>query len=471
MHFSIMHLCSQNKENLFGKIVQVPNPCMENPCLPGMVYAVETDTAFFIISLDGLWIFLHDHLIVDSDTLNLGDAIRFFGAISIKYSINGNKKYYEILLNSFSQAELFTGTNTRYVFESIWGDPGGIYTSTIHNYVKIDSVLFDSRWVHMMQVQSSSFYQPIISFDTILYFESGNRFYEYDYVSFKQKQIKKVLLYDFNLSVGDSFFYEKLNSYFVVQGVNGDIQASSKYLLLRSKYYEHSYLSWKQGVGELHGDPFYRHFDARAIPYLFTTCVSDENEIIYSKNKFTCDTVQNNYCYIAGPTFQLLSDEHVYNKDNAGTDTIFMQEYLNDAVYTFSGDTDLLHIWFDSISGYFIYQPKIFKDTYHIKISAAIKNCDCSKNYVEMSIRNITTALNEIKLNINVIPNPVQSTLSIQDLEKASNISIFDITGRLHFAGMIDVNQVLPVEYLPKGMYIALITDANGSQRLRFLKD
>jgi hypothetical protein len=44
------------QESYVGKIKSVPNPCLTEPCLAGMVLALDVDTADFVVSVNGYWL-------------------------------------------------------------------------------------------------------------------------------------------------------------------------------------------------------------------------------------------------------------------------------------------------------------------------------------------------------------------------------------------------------------------------------
>ena len=92
-------LFCQTKDTLVGKIVQVPNPCLNSPCLPGMVYALENDTSVFIISVGESWKLTDNPLIINDDTLCLNDFVEIIGKINYRKDIN-SEEYYEIEANT-----------------------------------------------------------------------------------------------------------------------------------------------------------------------------------------------------------------------------------------------------------------------------------------------------------------------------------------------------------------------------------
>jgi len=91
----IGHMFCQEKDILIGRIVEISNPCLDEPCLSGTVFAVKNDTSNFIISLNETWQWIDNHLIIKGDTLSVNDSIKVIGIISAKTDLQ-NEIYYEI---------------------------------------------------------------------------------------------------------------------------------------------------------------------------------------------------------------------------------------------------------------------------------------------------------------------------------------------------------------------------------------
>ena len=95
-----------HEHRVYGKILQIPNPCLEEPCLPGMVLAIKSDydSTDYILNVfeNGLWVWrFSDELIIDNDTLRVNDSAVVAGlALSEKYDIY-SQKYYEFLVVKF----------------------------------------------------------------------------------------------------------------------------------------------------------------------------------------------------------------------------------------------------------------------------------------------------------------------------------------------------------------------------------
>lgn len=95
----IGHIYCQENDTLIGKIVQISNPCLDDPCLPGTVFAIENDTSVYIITLNSTWQWADNPLIINGDTLSVNDSIKAIGIISIKTDLQ-SEVYYEIEIDT-----------------------------------------------------------------------------------------------------------------------------------------------------------------------------------------------------------------------------------------------------------------------------------------------------------------------------------------------------------------------------------
>ena len=81
-----------------GKITSVPNPCQIEPCIPGLVYAIETDSIYYIITWKGYWIW-SEPIVIETYIFEMGDPITVEGVVSVGQDIWG-EDYYEIAVAS-----------------------------------------------------------------------------------------------------------------------------------------------------------------------------------------------------------------------------------------------------------------------------------------------------------------------------------------------------------------------------------
>ncbi len=94
----------QKQDIIKGIVNGIDNPCLTDPCLPGVNFALTTDSINYFISING---FLQDLiLVINNDTINIGDSLNVIGTVNIKQDING-KTYYVIEIESLIPLKIF----------------------------------------------------------------------------------------------------------------------------------------------------------------------------------------------------------------------------------------------------------------------------------------------------------------------------------------------------------------------------
>ncbi|MDR1335406.1 MAG: T9SS type A sorting domain-containing protein [Tannerella sp.] len=88
-------------EEYRGKLVGKPNPCTTIPCLPGIVWALETVENSYILSADNHW--YRDNLVFDNTEYSREDSVVISGTAYHKYDIN-NKAYIELKIEKIALA-------------------------------------------------------------------------------------------------------------------------------------------------------------------------------------------------------------------------------------------------------------------------------------------------------------------------------------------------------------------------------
>lgn len=91
-------LCQKN-DALIGKIVEIPNPCLAEPCLPGLLYAINDDYIDYVITIKENWQWVDKYLIINNDTLKTGEHVKLIGSIFKKLD-TFEDEYYEIEVDS-----------------------------------------------------------------------------------------------------------------------------------------------------------------------------------------------------------------------------------------------------------------------------------------------------------------------------------------------------------------------------------
>jgi hypothetical protein len=90
------------------------------------------------------------------------------------------------------------------------------------------------------------------------------------------------------------------------------------------------------------------------------------------------------------------------------------------------------------------------------------------------SFRSFTTVNivnNQADTPIKIYPNPASNTLIISNLKKLSEISIYDINGKILIMQNATEHPQIDVSRLVKGMYFIRIKDENGVMSTKFVKE
>jgi len=72
--------------------------------------------------------------------------------------------------------------------------------------------------------------------------------------------------------------------------------------------------------------------------------------------------------------------------------------------------------------------------------------------------------------SVNIYPNPVTDGFQINGLEGSGMLTLTDLSGKALLTKQVKTNDYVSVGYLPKGVYIARITTANGIIERKLLK-
>ena len=83
----------QEKDTIIGKVVSINNPCTTEPCLPGGVIALRTDSISYILTSNHQWNI--DSINFNGRYIKIDDSIQVIGIIYKKVDLK-NKTYYEL---------------------------------------------------------------------------------------------------------------------------------------------------------------------------------------------------------------------------------------------------------------------------------------------------------------------------------------------------------------------------------------
>jgi len=87
------------------------------------------------------------------------------------------------------------------------------------------------------------------------------------------------------------------------------------------------------------------------------------------------------------------------------------------------------------------------------------------------SFSSVNIADNQTEFPIKIYPNPTSNTLIISNLKKSSEISIFDINGKIVITQNAIKLPKIDVSSLAKGLYFVRIKDDNGISTTKFIKE
>jgi hypothetical protein len=192
-------------EEYSGKLVRVPNPCTGIPCLPGVVWALETAENIYVLSFNNHWMI--DNLVIDNTEYSMEDSVVISGTVHHKYDIN-NTAYIELEIEEIALTGQATG-NTIVLPNSSWSVLRyGLFfqpwVSTQYIYFDEDSIVTGKTYKKVFscddELHENIKYEGLIrEQDKKTYFIGKNSETEY-------------LLYDFSLEEGANFEYQEQGS-------------------------------------------------------------------------------------------------------------------------------------------------------------------------------------------------------------------------------------------------------------------
>ena len=91
----------QRPETITGQLIHVDNPPLDNPPLPGMVWALESEAGQYILNYELAWIWADTKLVVNGVEYSVNDSVEINGRTFVKQDINGNN-YKELKIKSIN---------------------------------------------------------------------------------------------------------------------------------------------------------------------------------------------------------------------------------------------------------------------------------------------------------------------------------------------------------------------------------
>jgi len=90
-------------QNIYtGEIINMPNPCETDPCLPGLVFGLETSSKSYVLTINSNWIWADNKLIVEDIEYFIDDEVEITGITTIKQDIY-SKEYTELEIETIKK--------------------------------------------------------------------------------------------------------------------------------------------------------------------------------------------------------------------------------------------------------------------------------------------------------------------------------------------------------------------------------
>lgn len=112
-----MCLNTYGQNTYSGKIIYTPNPCQTVPCLPGLVFGLETISNIYVLTINSNWIWSNNKLIIKGIEYFIDDEVEITGTITTKQDINSNE-YIELEIESTSNIETLSSDNNKVYFDA-----------------------------------------------------------------------------------------------------------------------------------------------------------------------------------------------------------------------------------------------------------------------------------------------------------------------------------------------------------------
>jgi hypothetical protein len=81
----------------------------------------------------------------------------------------------------------------------------------------------------------------------------------------------------------------------------------------------------------------------------------------------------------------------------------------------------------------------------------------------------LTSAVNEVKINFTLSPNPVQNELTINTDETNLTYTVYNLNGQTLLQNQLDLSSTIPVDQLKNGMYLLQLKSGNRKTIQKFI--
>lgn len=192
LSFAFLIPCmSQDMITISGQVKMIGNPCLSEECPPGVVWAIETDTASFILTQDNDWLWGDFQLMINGKEYLENDFLTVTGEIHVKHDWNDDV-FYEIEIDGYDsimvESKTWSNLSGGYGVEMV----ECCYSTT---FLKIETDPFINTIDEKQILASTDSLQSWSKIGNIK--ESGKKVY------FRDLENNQGLLYDFGASVNE----------------------------------------------------------------------------------------------------------------------------------------------------------------------------------------------------------------------------------------------------------------------------
>ena len=147
-------------QNIYtGKIIIRSNPCQTEPCLPGLVFGLETISNNYVLTIKDYWIWADDKLIVDDIEYLIEDEVEITGTVTI---------HQDIYLEEFFNLEIITIKKLTSNIESLPFSNNKVYYDKTKQVIVIDETfLTQSLTFELVDVQGKIILRETVTDNTI----------------------------------------------------------------------------------------------------------------------------------------------------------------------------------------------------------------------------------------------------------------------------------------------------------------
>lgn len=151
-----MCLNTYGQNTYSGKIIYMPNPCLTEPCLPGIVFGLETTSQNYVLTINSNWIWSNNRLIIGDVEYFIDDEVEIIGITTTKQDINSNE---------YTELEIKQTTTSNVEFVSL--NKSAVYYDAIKQIIVIETLRNKSFIFELVNMQGKVILRKTNACDTI----------------------------------------------------------------------------------------------------------------------------------------------------------------------------------------------------------------------------------------------------------------------------------------------------------------